>query len=42
MNKQYKSSIIKNHYITNKIFFDGVPKAMWPLKLFLDSAPEIN
>ena len=25
MKKQYKSSIIKNHKITKKIFFDGVP-----------------
>ena len=24
MKKEYKSSIIKNHKITNKIFFDGV------------------
>ena len=23
--KKYKSSIIKNHKITNKKFFDGVP-----------------
>ena len=25
MKKQYSSSIIKNHKITNKIFFDGIP-----------------
>ena len=25
MKKQYKSSIIKNHKITKKIFIDGVP-----------------
>ena len=25
MKKQYKSSIIKNHKITEKNFFDGVP-----------------
>ena len=25
MRKQYKSSIIKNHKITRKTFFDGVP-----------------
>ena len=25
MRKQYKSSIIKNHKITTKNFFDGVP-----------------
>ena len=25
MKKQYKSSIIKNHEITNKKFLDGVP-----------------
>ena len=25
MKKQYKSSIIKNHKITNKNVFDGVP-----------------
>ena len=25
MIKQFKSSIIKNHKITNKKFFDGVP-----------------
>ena len=25
MKKQYNSSIIKNHKITNKDFFDGVP-----------------
>ena len=25
MKKQYKSSIIKNHKITKKIFFDGTP-----------------
>ena len=25
MKKQYKSSIIKNHEITEKTFFDGVP-----------------
>ena len=25
MEKQYKSSIIKNHKITKKKFFDGVP-----------------
>ena len=25
MKKQYKPSIIKNHKITEKIFFDGVP-----------------
>ena len=23
--KQYKSSIIKNHKITNKFLFDGIP-----------------
>ena len=25
MKKQYKTSIIKNHKITKRIFFDGVP-----------------
>ena len=25
MKKQYKSSIIKNHKITNKNLFDGIP-----------------
>ena len=25
MKKQYKSSIIKNHSVTEKIFFDGIP-----------------
>ena len=25
MKKQYESSIIKNHKITNRICFDGVP-----------------
>ena len=25
MKKQYKSSMIKNHKITKKAFFDGVP-----------------
>ena len=27
MKKQYKSSLIKNHKITKKIFFGGVPFA---------------
>ena len=38
MKKKYKSSMIKNHKITNTNFFDGVPL----LKLFLDFAPEIK
>ena len=32
MKKQYKSSINKNHKITEKIFFDGVP-----LKIYVAS-----
>ena len=41
--KQYKSSIIKNNEITEKIFFDGVPlRATYPLKLFLHFVPKIK
>ena len=43
MRKQYKSPVIKNNKITKKIFLNGVSlKATWPLKLFLDFAPEIK
>ena len=41
MKKLYKSSRIKNHKII--FFLMGFPlKATWPLKLFLDLAPEIK
>ena len=45
MEKQYKSPIIKNHKITFFFFFFFMVfplKAMWPLKLFVDFAPEIK
>ena len=44
MKKQYKSSVTKNHKITQKKFFWMVfpYKDTQPLKLFLDFAPEIK
>ena len=43
MKKQYNSSIIKNHKITNKQLFDGVPlKGYVASEVILDFAPEIK
>ena len=43
MKKQFKSSIIKNHKITKRKFFDGVPlKGYVASNLFLDLASEIK
>ena len=43
MKKQYKSSIIKNHKITKKKVFDGIPlKGYIASKVILDLAPEIK